>query len=220
MIRFINENKDKEFSIFMENYMRNKFMFLGIRAPKRKELEKILFKDANLNKIDKKFVLELYNKEYREYQYIAIDYLIKLKKKLLLEHVELIKYLIENKSWWDTVDIISSNLLGEICKKYPNIINEKIISWSKDKNLWIRRSSIIFQLRYKNYTSINVLVKVIENNLTDENFFIQKAIGWSLREYSKTNPKWVRTFVHSYEKKLSYLALKEAQKFIKRGEVS
>ena len=184
------EFKNEDDAIAMSLYMRNKFKFLGIKSPKRKEIFKQIFENFKNNKeIDKEFVVKFFNKDYREFQYIAIDYLIKMKKYFLKDDIFFIKDLIITKSWWDTVDLIASNLLGEICKKYPSLIDEQIVFWINDENMWLRRSSIIFQLRYKENTNLEILQKSIESNIDDDEFFIQKAIGWALREYSKTDYK-------------------------------
>lgn len=213
------EFKNEDDAIAMSSYMRNKFKFLGIKSPKRKEIFKEIFENFKNNKeIDKEFVVKFFNKDYREFQYIAIDYLIKMKKYFLKDDIFFIKDLIITKSWWDTVDLIASNLLGEICKKYPSLIDEQIVFWINDDNMWIRRSSIIFQLRYKENTNLEILQKSIESNIDDNEFFIQKAIGWALREYSKTDYKWVLNFINNHN--LSKLSKREAEKYIKRGEFS
>ncbi len=213
------EFKNEDDAIAMSSYMRNKFKFLGIKSPKRKEIFKQIFENFKNNKeIDKEFVVKFFNKDYREFQYIAIDYLIKMKKYFLKEDIYFIKDLIITKSWWDTVDLIASNLLGEICKKYPSLIDEQIVFWINDENMWLRRSSIIFQLRYKENTNLEILQKSIESNIDDDEFFIQKAIGWALREYSKTDYKWVLNFINNHN--LSKLSKRETEKYIKRGEFS
>ncbi|OAT86656.1 DNA alkylation repair protein [Candidatus Arthromitus sp. SFB-turkey] len=213
------EFKNEDDAIAMSLYMRNKFKFLGIKSPKRKEIFKQIFENFKNNKeIDKEFVVKFFNKDYREFQYIAIDYLIKMKKYFLKDDIFFIKDLIITKSWWDTVDLIASNLLGEICKKYPSLIDEQIVFWINDENMWLRRSSIIFQLRYKENTNLEILQKSIESNIDDDEFFIQKAIGWALREYSKTDYKWVLNFINNHN--LSKLSKREAEKYIKRGEFS
>lgn len=215
----IFEYKNQDDAIKMSSYMRNKFKFLGIKGPKRKEIFKEIFENFKNNKeINKEFVVKFFNSDYREFQYVAIDYLIKMKRYFLKEDIYFIKDLIVRKSWWDTVDIIASNLLGEICKKYPSLIDEQIVFWVNDDNMWIRRSSIIFQLRYKENTNLEILQKSIESNIDDDEFFIQKAIGWALREYSKTDYTWVFNFINNH--KLSKLSKREAEKYIKRSEFS
>lgn len=213
IIDIFKENRNEENSVYMKKYMKDKFEFLGIKSSKRKELQKEFFKDIDKKSpIDKTLVNNLWSKNYREYQYLAIDYLIKKKKKLEKEDILFVKELITNKSWWDSVDLIASHLLGEICKLYPELVDEYIIDWSKDENLWIRRSTILYQLKYKENVDTNILERVIRNNKEDNDFFIRKAIGWMLREYSKTNKEWVKVFIS--ENELSKLSIKEASKYL------
>ena len=198
----------------MKAYMKNKFEFLGIKTPLRRELEKPFFKKLDKNSpIDREFVKSLWKEEYREFQYLGVDYLIKEKKKLQQDDIHFIKELIINKSWWDTIDLIASHLVGEICQKYPELIDEYILKWSQDKNIWLRRTAILFQLKYKENTNTEVLEKVILNNNKDNEFFIDKAIGWVLREYSKSNKEWVSNFIVSNN--LSKLSIKEGSKYLK-----
>lgn len=213
IIDIFKENRNEENAVYMKKYMKDKFDFLGIKSSKRKELQKEFFKDIDKNSpIDKTLVNNLWNENYREYQYLAIDYLIKKKKQLEKDDILFIKELITNKSWWDSVDLIASHLLGEICKLYPELVDEYIIDWSKDENLWIRRSTILYQLKYKENVDTNILERVIRNNKEDNDFFIRKAIGWMLREYSKTNKEWVNVFISKNE--LSKLSIKEASKYL------
>lgn len=207
------QNKAPNNAAPMKAYMKNQFEFLGIKTPLRKELEKPFFKKLDKNSpIDREFVKSLWKEEYREFQYLGVDYLIKEKKKLQNDDIHFIKELIINKSWWDTIDLIASHLVGEICQKYPKLIDEYILKWSQDENMWLRRTAILFQLKYKENTNTEVLEKVILNNNEDNEFFIEKAIGWALREYSKSNKEWVKIFISSY--KLSKLSVKEGSKYL------
>lgn len=213
IIAKFEQHCNEENSKYMKKYMKDNFEFLGIRSPLRKDLQKDFFKQIDKNApIDKELVKELWNKEYREFQYLAIDYLIKEKKKLQKSDMPFIKELITTKSWWDSVDLIASHLVGEICKRNPELVDEYILKWSKDENLWLRRASILYQIKYKENLDRIVLEKVIKENLGDKEFFIEKAIGWSLRDYSKTNKEWVRYFVKNNE--LSTLSKREASKYL------
>lgn len=209
---FLN-NKNEENSKAMEAYLRDNFEFIGIKTPIRKELSKEFLKEKSKEVvIDKELVEELWSNEYREFQYLAIDYLIKQKKKLQREDIKLIEKLIITKSWWDSVDLIASHLVGELGNKYPDLIEEYFIKWSTNENMWLRRSAILFQLKYKEKTNTKILERVIKDNISDEDFFIRKAIGWALREYSKTNKAWVKVFIDSNQ--LSKLSEKEASKYL------
>ena len=55
------------------------------------------------------------------------------------------------------------------------------------------------------------LLKIIS---VRQSFFINKAIGWALRDYSKTNPKWVRDFIEKNKDKMAKLSIKEGSKYI------
>ena len=197
----------------MSAYMRNQFAFLGIPTPLRKTICKEYFKEAKKVKIvDWKFVNACWENPYRELQYVAVDYLAIKIKLLTSSDIKKLKKLIVTKSWWDTVDGLDM-IIGEIAMKYPEV-NETLLLWSKDENIWLSRIAIDHQLSRKENTDTQLLEAVIVNNLGTSEFFIDKAIGWSLREYSKTNPKWVKDFIEKYREQLSKLSIKEGSKYI------
>jgi len=200
----------------MSRYMKNRFTYFGVKKPTRALIQKdwfsIIPKDfTQENK--RELVLELWQKEQRELQYVAIDYLAKWKdKELLLEDYEFIEFLLTNQSWWDSVDALASNFLGRYLRLIPSQREIVIKSWRKSENMWLRRSCLIFQLRYKSQTNFELLRSLILDFKHENEFFIQKAIGWSLREYAKTNPVSVRNFVE--ESGIQGLAKREALKHI------
>ena len=213
IINKFKENKNEENAQAMKKYMKDKFEFLGIKSPLRKELQREFLKGIDKKTpIDKSLVQALWKEDAREYQYLVLDYLVKEKKKLQKEDITFLEELITTKSWWDSVDLIASHLVGEICKMYPELVYEYIFKWSIDENMWLRRTSILYQLKYKENLDIKILEKVIKANANDKEFFIRKAIGWALREYSKTNKEWVEKFINDNE--LSPLSIKEASKYI------
>ncbi|MCL2174131.1 DNA alkylation repair protein [Candidatus Saccharibacteria bacterium] len=197
----------------MSAYMQNKFPFLGIPKPKLKELEKMFLSELKKsNDIDWDFVDTCWKKDYREAQYIALDYLGTKAKKLAKDDLEKLKKLITTKSWWETVDTIDE-YVGEIVAKNPEL-EQEMISWSKDSDFWVRRVAINFQQKYKGKTNAELLEKIMVNNFGSSEFFINKAIGWSLRDYSKVNPTWVKDFLKKYNGKLDKLSIKEASKYL------
>lgn len=216
MIDVVNKfcsNSNQEEAVAMAKYLKNQFKFLGIKSEKRKELQKEFLKSLNNKEpINKVWLLQLWSYEEREFQYLAIDYLVKKKKALTKEDINLIETLILTKSWWDTVDLIASTLVGHLCKEYPELISEYIIPWATHENMWLRRTAILYQLKYKDQVDVDVLEYVIEQNSNDNEFFIRKSIGWALRQYSKSNPEWVRDFINAH--KLSNLSVKEGSKYL------
>ena len=104
-------------------------------------------------------------------------------------------------------------IIGGIALKYPKV-NDIILQWSTDENIWLRRIAIDHQLLRKEKTNVELLEKIIKNNFGQTEFFINKAIGWALRDYSKTNPKWVRNFIEKNKDKMAKLSIKEGSKYI------
>lgn len=205
----LSDNKQAE---KMSAYMQNRYEFLGIPKPKLKEITKPYLKESRKYAFDWQFVNICWNKDYREAQYIAIAYLSMNSKKFTDKDLPKLKHLIINKSWWETVDSLDS-LVGSIVLKYE-ALEKTMFEWSVSDNIWLKRVSINFQQEYKDKTNTELLEKIICNNLGSNEFFVNKAIGWSLRDYSKVNPEWVKGFLAKYKEQLSTLSIKEASKYL------
>lgn len=206
-------NRDENQAKMMAAYMKNKFPFLGLKKPVRSMFQDPFLKECKKDKaINWGFVKKCYLLPEREFQYLAIDYLIALKKFILSGDMDIIEELISEKSWWDTVDMLAGTILGELCSKSPDLISRYILKWADSNNIWFRRSSILFQLKYKGNTDKDLLKYIILKNLGSSEFFINKAIGWILREYSKTDKIWVKDFIENNT--LSPLSVKEGSKYL------
>ncbi|MEH7180765.1 DNA alkylation repair protein [Neobacillus vireti] len=213
LTKLYEQNRNEENAGPMKKYMKDHFPFLGIKSPLRKELERQFFKETEILKrpFSEDFVAGLWEKEEREYHYTAITYMGKFIKKLPKDIIPFIERLIVNKSWWDSVDSIAP-LVGELARIYPEIVEESINGWSTEDNLWLRRAAILFQLKYKGQTNEALLYDYIGKNADSKEFFIQKAIGWALREYSKTNPASVKEFIEGHL--LAPLSVREGSKYL------
>lgn len=216
IIEKFEQNADEKRAIGASNYMKGKFLFYGVDATTRKAIQKEWFgllkqNDKSINRWE--IVRELWEKEYRELHYVAIDWMNSWKKDTLqkkdIEHFE---WLITNHSWWDSVDAIASNVLGTYFKQFPEQVELVISEWRNDSNMWLNRSCLIYQLKYKNDVNFELLKSLIQQYQTVKEFFIQKAIGWALRQYSKFNPEAVRDFIE--EINLQGLARREGGKYI------
>lgn len=211
--KLFEQQENKEKSIEMSKYMRNLFNFYGIQTPKRKSIYKdFLKKEKKLKQIDWKFLDKCYQDEHREFQYLVYDYLIALNEFLTYNDIPKIEKYIKNKQWWDTIDFFDQ-VIGKIGLR-DNKVDDLMLEWSKDKDFWIRRIAIDHQLGRKEKTNTELLEKIIINNFGSDEFFINKAIGWALRDYSKTNPEWVKDFINKYKSKMDKLSIKEASKYI------
>jgi 3-methyladenine DNA glycosylase AlkD len=125
--------------------------------------------------------------------------------------------MVAHKSWWDTVDFIAPKLVGEYFKIYPEQRNTYVEKWIASDNIWLQRTSILFQLKYKEEFDTEFLTYVINSLLGSKEFFINKAIGWILRQYSKVNPNWVIEFTNNTQ--LDKLSYKEATRLINLKDI-
>ncbi len=214
IIELLKEAGDPERAPAMMDYMRGQFEFYGVSAPNRKAVCKVHF--ALSKKLDHDTMIEqvdlLWQEDARECQHAAVDILIKNKKRLIPSDMEYLHNWIIQKSWWDTVDFLASHMVGELLNKYPQLEKEYIQSWLTSENMWLNRTCLIYQLKYGRDTDFEKQKSYIKALSHDQEFFIQKAIGWSLRQYSKLEPTLVKSFVQ--EVGLTGLAKREALKYV------
>ena len=207
------QHKNEEQAQKMSKYMLNKFEYIGIKTQERREIFKNFFKKyKNEEKIDWEFVNKCWENKYREFQYVAADYLKNMKDKLTIDDIPKLKQFILKKSWWDTIDNLDMTI-GALALKDSNV-NKIFLEWSIDENIWLRRIAIDHQLLRKEKTNTELLEKILKNNLGQAEFFINKAIGWALRDYSKTNPNWVKNFIEKNREKMAKLSIREASKYL------
>lgn len=197
------------------SYMKDHFEFFGMKSPDRNALFKEFWAENGLPSMDDlgRTVEELFTLPEREFQYFGIELAAKYKKCYLPETLELIEHMAITKSWWDSVDYINSVCLRPWFKKHPENKAEITRRWIDSGNMWLQRLSIICQLGLREKTDIALLFRNILQLNTSKEFFIQKAIGWSLRELGKTWPDTVIEFVN--ENELKALSRREALKHLK-----
>ena len=213
LITDLEENRNELLAESMSKYMQDKFRFLGVRGATRTEIYKKYFPDARKTKtIDWDFVENCWNKEEREFQYVVVYYLKAMQKFLKREDISKLKYLIVTKSWWDTVDLLAK-VIGSLVIRIEGY-DQIMLEWSKDSNIWLKRVAILYQLSLKDKVDKQVLDEILVNNLGDSEFFINKAVGWALRDYSKYNPEWVREFIKKNKENMANLSIREASKYI------
>ncbi|MFT3944490.1 MAG: DNA alkylation repair protein [Ancrocorticia sp.] len=197
----------------MRRYMRDQFEFIGIQTPLRRSLTKSFLKQyKDSSELDWDFVHLCWNDQYREFQYAAVDYLRSRQALLEADDLYRLKELAQKKSWWDTIDGLDQ-IVGGIALEYPEA-NQTLLQWSTDDDFWLRRIAIDHQLGRKNLTDTGLLETILLNNLNQTEFFINKAIGWALREYSKTDPDWVCRFIEQHRGSMSKLSIREGSKYI------
>jgi 3-methyladenine DNA glycosylase AlkD len=202
----------------MKHYLRDQFEYVGLKSPEFRELMRRHIEAhglppmAHLDGI----VRELWGLPQRDFQYAATSLLGRLETQLPATFIRMLEFMLVTKSWWDTVDTISTGVLGVHFKRYPRVRDRTLAKWRKSKDFWLRRACILFQLNYKQDTDFPLMQDIIRENLGSKEFFINKAIGWALRQYTRVDPQGVRKFVA--ETPLEPLSAREALKGLeKRG---
>lgn len=198
----------------MTDYLKGKFAFYGVYAGDRNAIQKEWFPLVKEHQPDFwELIHELWEKEEREFQMVGVDLLKKRpKKQYAIDDWQQFEWVITQKSWWDSIDLIASNAVGTYFRLFPEMRDGVISNWRSSDNFWLNRTCLLFQLKYKNDTDFELLTSLIDAFKWNQEFFIQKAIGWCLREYSKVQPEAVRNYLSTSE--LKGLALREASKYL------
>lgn len=205
--------KNEEQAIPMAKYLRNKFKCYGLKTQERRSVYKdVIQEDKARGIIDWEFLYLCFQDEYRDMNYLVLDYLLAQKKFLQFDDIKKMEVFVKTNQWWDSIDVMNT-IIGDIGLLDPRV-DELMLKWSTDKDFWLRRVAITHQLMRKINTNTELLEKILVNNFGSDEFFINKAIGWALRDYSKTDPDWVRNFIENHWEKMSKLSIREGSKYI------
>ncbi|XP_062508178.1 uncharacterized protein LOC134184492 [Corticium candelabrum] len=205
----------------MSKYMRNQFAFYGLRCPQRRELDRqVLSRQRSFDQgLLTSIATELWQKDQREFQYFVVDLLSKKVRDFVGSSSSHFKQassclliLLTTKSWWDTVDLLASGVVGPLVMKHGSVGIDLVEEWIQGDNMWLRRTALLHQLKYKEKTDSDRLFRFCLQCAHEEEVFIRKAIGWALREYHKVDPGAVERFVRRNASNLSALSKKEALK--------
>lgn len=215
IVAALSAHRDPERAVGMARYMRDQFPFLGIPTGERRALHREAIAglpppgEADLTGL----AVALYALPEREYQYVAVDHLVRHVRVCGAGFLAVARELITTKSWWDTVDGLAARVVGPLVVAHPALADE-MDRWIEDDNTWLARTAILHQLTYKGRTDEVRLFRCCERRAGDREFFIRKAIGWALREYSKTDPDAVQAFIARNDTKLSGLSKREGMLWI------
>lgn len=210
----IFENNSSSDASAMQAYMKNKFPFFGIKKPLRAELQKKYYEEAGIPGAGnfREVACILWDQPQREAHYLAMDVLYRNRRHLIEEDIFMLEEFMRTNAWWDSIDFISPKLAQYWMLKYPSKKEETLFKWNADKDFWVRRASLIAQLHLNKNIDCGLQFRLIVPQLQDKEFFIRKAIGWSLREMAKSYPELVIDFVNQHD--MSPLSKKEALKHL------
>ena len=208
------QNADPVQAAPMKKYMRDQFEYLGIKTPQNVALQKKFYAEHGYPPVSEldTILRDLWTLPQREFQYVAVGLLGRANKEIPATFIKTIEYMLTTKSWWDTVDSIAGGTVGVHFQRFPAVREKYLARWRASENFWLRRTTILFQLNYKKQTDFGLLSEIIRENLDSKEFFINKAIGWALRQYARVNPQAVKKFVKSTP--LHPLSRREAMKHL------
>ena len=199
----------------MSAYMRDQFPFFGIRAQTRRALDRDII-GRGPGRPEHHYLVKVardcFSRPEREFQLFAVDYLRRHYRRLDPSFLEIGRELVVTKSWWDTVDGLAGGVIGPFVRAQGTV--EAMDTWIRADNVWVIRTALLFQLAAKEETDVERLFSYCLQRAGDTDFFIRKAIGWSLRQYARTDPLAVRKFVDANTDVLSPLSRREALKHL------
>lgn len=203
----------------MQAYMKSALPYHGVQNAARVSVCNAVFADVQFETAAEweAQVMEIWRgAHFREERYAALHLAgdKRFKPYQTPAAVKMYEEMIVTGAWWDYVDGIASHRIGQILRDYPAPMRRKMLSWSKSPNMWKARTSILCQLGYKTETDLELLYACIEPSLGSKEFFLQKAIGWALRQYAWTDADEVRKYVQRNRERLSALSIREALKNI------
>ncbi len=210
--------RQPEAAVQMSAYVRDKFEFYGLARSERIGIDNALRAAVGPPPTERDLyrgALELWKSPERECQYVAVDTIVANRKMTTPASMPQIETLITTKSWWDTVDSIAAKIVGDVVSRHSELVGIMDV-WIDNDNIWLARTAILHQLKWKNRTDGDRLFDYCLRRTSDTEFFIRKAIGWALREYSKTDADAVERFVADHPAELSGLSKREALKWLER----
>ncbi|MFF5188535.1 DNA alkylation repair protein [Streptomyces sp. NPDC000345] len=199
----------------MQAYMKDVAPFLGLPTPERRALSRtVLAGTPRPDEADCTAVaLRCWALPQREYHYFAVDYLRRHAGRCSSAFLPVAHRLITTTSWWDTVDLLAAHVVGALVAADPRLTATMDL-WIADEDLWVARTALLHQLRYKDRTDAERLFAYCLRQSGHPDFFVRKAIGWCLREYAKTDPEAVRAFLARERGRFAPLTVREALKNI------
>ena len=200
----------------MQAYMKTDMPFYGVQKPGRTHILRHLVKEfAPENRSEyEKLVVALWALPHREEKYLAQGVAVRHNQFVVAQSLPLFSQMITEGAWWDFVDETATHMVRHLIISYADDTWPTVDTWIHNEDMWLRRSAIICQVGAKEHTDAERLLRFCEQRAFEEEFFIRKAIGWSLREYAKTDPESVADFAISHREQLSRLSFREAIKHI------
>ena len=192
--------REPERAAGQQRYMKSSMPFMGVRVPAMRKTARAVFDrypPAGAGEWRAAIRALWRDARYREQRYAAVELALHrpFLRWLSMDSVPLLDALIVDGAWWDYVDRIAPAGLGHVLSAEPEAMGAVMRGWAGDGNVWRRRAALLCQLGRKQDTDLALLYHSIGACMDHREFFVQKAMGWALRDYARTDPREVRRYV-------------------------
>lgn len=203
----------------MTAYMKTSMPFYGVQKPQRTPIAKAVKRRFDIDDIEQYLAVveAVWTMPHREEKYLAVHLARLYPQYVTPASVPLYEKLIREGAWWDFVDELAIHLVGRVFLDERRVLRPLLDEWVHDDDLWIRRTAILAQIGHKKSTDQRMLFDYCLRCAGESEFFIQKAIGWALREYSRFAPGAVQNFIVQNRERLSALSVREGAKRLRRA---
>ena len=216
----LNREANSERARRQQAYMKSEMPYFGLSVPRCRRIAHEMLRDnppKNSEVWVSSILLLWRDATHREERYVAIELFLhkKFSHWLVPDQLPVLEEMVVTGAWWDYVDALAVRGAGTMLVNDPVPTKRILYKWANDQNFWKRRVGILAQLKSKTNTDVELLSKCVKPSIGHSEFFLRKGIGWVLREYSKTDPDWVKEFVEKHPD-LSGLSRREALKHLAR----
>ena len=208
----------------MRRYMRDQFPFLGVTAGAQRAAWRAA--TAGLpRRLPEQVVVEaavdLWARPEREHRYLACTLVNRhaasppRRPAATAGFLDTVEVLVTDEPWWDTVDALATHAVGDLVRHHAEL-RARMDAWLASDDVWLIRAAVLHMLRWRAATDAPWLFAACLSRGDNPDFFVRKAIGWALRDYSKVDAPAVVAFVEAHAAGLSGLSRREALRWVER----
>ncbi len=177
---------------------RSKLTFLGLSQPQIHSLSKLLLSWSTDPAQDLTLWCQVFSRSrVFEIKGASLKAIKRLDRKFVQNDAARILKLVDWVDNWVHSDELSQ-LYAHLLEQNPRL-KRQYEAWARSKNPWLRRQSLVGILNYsrerKRVPPAAWILGQVSTHLHDPHFYVQKGLGWCLRELDRIHPKMQRRFV-------------------------
>lgn len=194
----------------------SKLRYLGLRVPQMKAALKKGFSFSNLSKREQaKIWDEIWkNSDCYEVMSLALEWFNQYRcGEDLIEYWPMLYQWSLSIDNWAHSDSLCA-LYARMVEEKPSLIYPTLKKWNQSKSPWLRRISMVSLLYYSSqrekYLPLNKILSLVTPQIKYDHHYVQRGVGWTLRESYNAYPKQTMSFLSKHVKDLSAIAFSAA----------